>query len=250
MTSSISEPLAVSVGRRGGHSATDAAVACGVSWASWTTEVINLSLCRRLRHLTRYLNYTDFSCCHFLCGILLTEHLVPLLNSNLAQALRKFFHRDGSAARAEASSRSALSQNQVRELKAAFAMLDKNHDGRVNEGEIKFMLEKLGIVLKDAMVERLMEQASKRGDGLLSEEEFLTWMARQSVQDDVMADLLAAFRVFDKDRNGYITRDELRLAMEVIGEPVSEVQLDMMLRATDIDNDGRINYEEFVRMLL
>ncbi|GFY42243.1 calcium-binding protein E63-1 [Trichonephila inaurata madagascariensis] len=148
------------------------------------------------------------------------------------------------------SSRPALTANQIRELKAAFSMLDKNKDGRVNENEIKCMLEKLGIVLTDTMVGKLIDQASKRGDRLLSEDEFLSWMAHQSVQEDVMADLMAAFRVFDKDRNGYITRDELRTAMEMIGEPMSEEQLDLMIRATDIDNDGKINYEEFVRMLL
>ncbi|GIY10859.1 calcium-binding protein E63-1 [Caerostris darwini] len=148
------------------------------------------------------------------------------------------------------TSRPTLTSSQIRELKAAFSMLDKNKDGRVNETEIKCMLDKLGIVLTDTMVGKLIDQASKRGDRLLNEEEFLAWMSHQSVQDDVMADLMAAFRVFDKDRNGYITRDELRTAMETIGEPMSEEQLDLMIRATDIDNDGRINYEEFVRMLL
>ncbi|GIY79542.1 calcium-binding protein E63-1 [Caerostris extrusa] len=141
-----------------------------------------------------------------------------------------------------------LTSSQIRELKAAFSMLDKNKDGRVNETEIKCMLDKLGIVLTDTMVGKLIDQASKRGDRLLNEEEFLAWMSHQSVQDDVMADLMAAFRVFDKDRNGYITRDELRTAMETIGEPMSEEQLDLMIRATDIDNDGRINYEGYLTL--
>ena len=47
-------------------------------------------------------------------------------------------------------------------------------------------------------------------DGLVSEEEFLSWMASQGEiggqDDDIMQDLLAAFRVFDKDGNGYITK--------------------------------------------
>ncbi|XP_023227529.1 calcium-binding protein E63-1-like [Centruroides vittatus] len=149
------------------------------------------------------------------------------------------------------ASRTVLTETQIQDLKAAFSMLDKNQDGRVNASEIKSMLDKLGIVLTDAMIQHLIQQASKRGDGLIDEEEFLAWMARQTVHDDdVMEDLLAAFRVFDKDRNGYISRDELKTAMDMIGEPMSEAQLDDMLKATDIDNDGRINYEEFVRILL
>lgn len=130
-------------------------------------------------------------------------------------------------------------------------MLDKNQDGRVNAAEIKHMLDNLGILLNDSMIQKLVVQASGRDDGLISEDEFLAWMAAQtSIKDDVMEDLLAAFRVFDKDANGYITKDELKLAMEMIGEPMSEAQLDSMIRATDIDNDGRINYEEFVTILL
>lgn len=149
------------------------------------------------------------------------------------------------------ASKIGLSETQIRELKAAFTMLDKNQDGRVNASEISSMLENLGILLTDAMVDALIQQASKRGDNLISEDEFLSWMSMQTgVKEDVMEDLLAAFRVFDKDRNGYITRDELRIAMEMIGEQMSETQLDDMLKATDIDNDGKINYEEFVRILI
>uniref|UniRef100_A0A224YV18 Calmodulin n=1 Tax=Rhipicephalus zambeziensis TaxID=60191 RepID=A0A224YV18_9ACAR len=144
-----------------------------------------------------------------------------------------------------------MANSERKELKAAFLLLDKNQDGRVNAAEIKHMLDNLGILLNDSMIEKLVVQASGRDDGLISEDEFLAWMAAQtSIKDDVMEDLLAAFRVFDKDANGYITKDELKLAMEMIGEPMSEAQLDSMIRATDIDNDGRINYEEFVTILL
>ncbi|KAM7295910.1 calcium-binding protein E63-1 isoform X2 [Ixodes scapularis] len=149
------------------------------------------------------------------------------------------------------TSLSSLPESQIKELKAAFLLLDKNQDGRVNAAEIKHMLDDLGILLTDAMIENLVVQASGRADGLISEAEFLTWMSCQTgIKDDVMEDLLAAFRVFDKDCNGYISKDELKLAMEMIGEPMSEAQLDSMIRASDIDQDGRINYEEFVSVLL
>lgn len=172
-----------------------------------------------------------------------------------ATTSRSAMPRPTSPSKVKASSRdchvAALSDSQLKELKAAFLLLDKNQDGRVNAAEIKHMLDNLGILLNDSMIQKLVVQASGRDDGLISEDEFLAWMARQtSIKDDVMEDLLAAFRVFDKDANGYITKDELKLAMEMIGEPMSEAQLDSMIRATDIDNDGRINYEEFVTILL
>uniref|UniRef100_A0A182XD04 EF-hand domain-containing protein n=1 Tax=Anopheles quadriannulatus TaxID=34691 RepID=A0A182XD04_ANOQN len=100
--------------------------------------------------------------------------------------------------------------------------------------------------------------------GLIDETEFLQWVARiqalkddsntsssssssnnpaQAADDDLTQDLVAAFRVFDRDGNGYITRDELKSAMDMIGENVTEYQLNEMLELADADKDGRINYE-------
>lgn len=59
------------------------------------------------------------------------------------------------------------------------------------------------------------------------------------------SDLRAAFRVFDRDQNGFITRDELKYAMQMMGETMTEAELDNLLRIADLDRDGRINYEEF-----
>lgn len=51
------------------------------------------------------------------------------------------------------------------------------------------------------------------------------------------------FSVFDRDGNGYITRDELQTAMEMIQENVTENQVNEMLALADLDKDGKINYE-------
>lgn len=61
--------------------------------------------------------------------------------------------------------------------------------------------------------------------------------------------LSLSFRVFDRDGNGYITRDELKSAMDMIGENVTEYQLNEMLELADADKDGRINYEGMQSLL-
>ena len=53
------------------------------------------------------------------------------------------------------------------------------------------------------------------------------------------------YQVFDRDGNGYISRDELRSAMEMLGEPLGEAHLDQLMRETDLDSDGHIDYKEF-----
>lgn len=55
--------------------------------------------------------------------------------------------------------------------------------------------------------------------------------------------LLIYCSVFDRDNNGYITLDELQRAMQMIGENVTDAQLNEMLALADLDKDGKINYE-------
>ncbi|XP_044731802.1 calcium-binding protein E63-1 isoform X2 [Chrysoperla carnea] len=148
----------------------------------------------------------------------------------------------------------------LRYLKTAFGLLDRNCDGRVTASELQFMLQNLGIHIRDEVIDELIKEASNSGNGRIDETEFLQWISRiqalsheaddEGDSDDGTKDLIAAFRVFDRDRNGYITMDELRSAMDMIGEPVTDAQLSDLLSIADVDKDGKINYEEFVRLLL
>ncbi|XP_032291479.1 calcium-binding protein E63-1 isoform X2 [Drosophila virilis] len=159
---------------------------------------------------------------------------------------------------------------EINDLRTAFDLLDRNRDGRVTANELQFMLKNLGINVRDEIIHDLIREASHSGNGLINEAEFLQWVGRiQALRDDqqhdenssnaskpvdeaddVTEDLIAAFRVFDRDGNGFITRDELQTAMEMIGEPLNEAQLEQLLAIADLDQDGRINYEEFTRLLL
>ena len=55
-------------------------------------------------------------------------------------------------------------------------------------------------------------------------------------------DLKECFAVFDKDGNGYITRDELKNAMANLGEKLSEKDIEDMINEADTNKDGCIDY--------
>ena len=68
-------------------------------------------------------------------------------------------------------------------------------------------------------------------------------MARKMKDTDSEDELREAFRVFDKDGNGFISAAELRHVMTNLGEKLTDEEVDEMIREADIDGDGQVNYE-------
>ena len=52
-----------------------------------------------------------------------------------------------------------------------------------------------------------------------------------------------AFRVFDKDGSGYITLDEAKDILQRGENSISDEDLEDFFNQSDLDKDGRINYE-------
>ena len=81
------------------------------------------------------------------------------------------------------------------------------------------------------------------GNGTLEFEEFVKMMTRKMKDTDTEDELREAFKVFDKDGNGFISAAELRHVMTNIGEKLTDEEVDEMMREADKDGDGQVNYE-------
>lgn len=51
----------------------------------------------------------------------------------------------------------------VADLRTAFGLLDRNRDGRVTASELQFMLQNLGIQVRDELINDLINEASHSG---------------------------------------------------------------------------------------
>ena len=60
---------------------------------------------------------------------------------------------------------------------------------------------------------------------------------------------LVSRRVFDRDGDGLISEEELKLTMNNLGEPLTDREVRSMIEEADLDGDGRINFHEFQRLM-
>lgn len=98
----------------------------------------------------------------------------------------------------------------------------------------------------------LDHQADTDGNGTIDFSEFVGMMpaaTRNERAENAEEEMLEAFQIFDADGNGNISADELRQIMENLGERLTQEEVEDMVKEADIDGDGQINYEEFVRMM-
>uniref|UniRef100_A0A8C5TYM6 Calcium binding protein 7 n=1 Tax=Malurus cyaneus samueli TaxID=2593467 RepID=A0A8C5TYM6_9PASS len=63
------------------------------------------------------------------------------------------------------------------------------------------------------------------------------------------AEIREAFKVFDRDGNGFISKQELGTAMRSLGYMPNEVELEVIIQRLDMDGDGQVDFEEFVTLL-
>ena len=82
------------------------------------------------------------------------------------------------------------------------------------------------------------------GNGFLDWDEFQQLMTRSwKSQKQCQLEMVAAFRVFDKNKDGYITVDELREALTTMGECMSPDEVDEIFQEADVNHDGKLSYK-------
>ncbi|KAK1429295.1 hypothetical protein QVD17_11501 [Tagetes erecta] len=141
---------------------------------------------------------------------------------------------------------SKLSEEEIGGLKQMFKIIDTDNSGYITFDELKAGLKRFGSNLNESEIYDLMQSADIDSNGTIDYEEFIaaTLHMNQVDREDYM---FAAFSYFDKDGSGYITLDELQQACKEFG--VNDFHLEEIIKEADLNNDGRIDYNEFVAMM-
>ncbi|XP_077991641.1 uncharacterized protein LOC144445874 [Glandiceps talaboti] len=151
-------------------------------------------------------------------------------------------------------------------IKSIFNRFDVNGDGAITIDELKVGLRRNGIDYSDQEVYLFMREVDLDGNGEIDFNEFtLFWiekLRKQSEQKkpglfDVgteckfpkVSELKAQFAELDADGNGYITIDEIKLALVKRKGYCTDLEVYKLMREADEDGDGQISFDEFVVMM-
>ncbi|RZS24592.1 hypothetical protein BHM03_00057677 [Ensete ventricosum] len=133
------------------------------------------------------------------------------------------------------------------DLERVFNKFDANGDGKISSAELAAVVEILsGQPPSEEELGRMMREADVDGDGFISFAEFVDLNTAPAALEE---DLRLAFAVFDLDRSGSISADELAHILGGIGEGASLAQCRRMIDGVDLDGDGLVSFEEFKAMM-
>jgi calmodulin len=145
-----------------------------------------------------------------------------------------------------------LSTDEITECREAFALYDDDNDGYIKMQELSLIMRALGQNPTTEHLQQMMDEADQEGDGRIDFPEFLALYDRRRRQytNNTFSEILDAFKVFDTEKKNAIPKPKMKEILLSLGDTtMSELDIDEMLDEADVDGDGEVDLEEFMRMI-
>jgi len=150
---------------------------------------------------------------------------------------------------------SDLSASDIEDVREVFDLFDfwDGRDGLVDGTKIGDVMRCIGLNPTNKIM--LANGGTKKlGEKQYKFEEILPIFKAVSAETDVgtFADFMECFKTFDREGQGYINSAELRHVLCMLGERLTDNEVDQIFKytGTEEDLDGNIKYEEFIKKVL
>ncbi|KAF9999780.1 Calcineurin subunit B [Entomortierella chlamydospora] len=141
---------------------------------------------------------------------------------------------------------SNFSAEEIQRLYKRFMKLDKDGSGSIDKEEFLAIPQ----IATNPLASRLIAIMDEDGGGDVDFKEFIAGLSAFSNKGNKIEKLRFAFKVYDMDRDGFISNGELFLVLKMmVGSNLKDNQLQQIVDKTimeaDKDMDGKISFEEF-----
>jgi serine/threonine-protein phosphatase 2B regulatory subunit len=143
-----------------------------------------------------------------------------------------------------------FTETELHKLHRRFVKLDKDGSGTITADEFLSIPELAG----NPLLGRIIAIFDTNKDEEIEFNEFVNALATFTNKDDLEGKLRFVFQVYDIDNDGFISNGELFQVLKMmVGSNLTDVQLqnivDKTILEADEDKDGKISYDEFVKMI-
>lgn len=146
--------------------------------------------------------------------------------------------------------RPGLSSDEIEEIKEAFDIFDVDKSGAISVAELLKAMTTLGFDSKNPAIFNMISDMDQDGNGEIEFEEFLDMMTARISDKNTKEDLERVFKLFDEDRTGEISVENLKKVARELGEDISEEELKEILLRADLDNDGKVKFDDFYEVIV
>ncbi|GAA5863666.1 hypothetical protein JCM5353_007712 [Sporobolomyces roseus] len=143
-----------------------------------------------------------------------------------------------------------FSAPEIQRLKKRFMKLDKDGSGSLSKDEFLQIPQ----IATNPLAHRMIAIFDEDGSGSVDFHEFVAGLSAFSSRGERDEKLKFAFKVYDMDRDGFISNGELFLVLKaMVGSNLKDQQLQQIVDKTmmeaDQDGDGKLSFEEFKDMV-
>ncbi|KAK4044829.1 hypothetical protein C8A01DRAFT_31015 [Parachaetomium inaequale] len=145
---------------------------------------------------------------------------------------------------------SNFDRDEVDRLRKRFMKLDKDNSGTIEREEFLSLPQ----ISSNPLATRMIAIFDEDGGGDVDFQEFVSGLSAFSSKGNKEQKLRFAFKVYDIDRDGYISNGELFIVLKMmVGNNLKDQQLQQIVDKTimeaDLDGDGKISFDEFQKVV-
>ncbi|XP_069189373.1 troponin C-like [Procambarus clarkii] len=139
-------------------------------------------------------------------------------------------------------------------LRRTFSMFDHDKSGFVPTDKIVAILNTLDLKYTHEDVTKRIKMFDSPKMGKVNFDNFVSILSCYMVDDDdddeaMYEELKEAFRLYDREGNGYITTSTLKEILKELDNKLSNEDLDGIIEEIDEDGSGTVDFDEFMEMM-
>lgn len=115
--------------------------------------------------------------------------------------------------------------------------------------ELKAAMVSLGFESKNGSIFQMITELDSDGNGNIDFAEFFGLMTTKISDKNSRAQYAKVFAIYDEERKGYITVENLANVAQTLGESITSEELAELIKRADLDHDGVVSEEEFYALM-